>query len=84
MARAPFMVRSRYNARGWVLTLCRECGKLRYCEPHGTTAACSCSDEWTESLSISYEYGDGTVVLSRRTIRTIVSLAEYARKGEPA
>lgn len=44
----------RYNVRGWVLCQCQECGKFNYVEPHGTTAKCSCSKEWTEHRNLDF------------------------------
>lgn len=41
-----------YNARGWVLCTCTNCGRANHVEPHGTTAKCACSAEWTEHASI--------------------------------
>jgi len=37
------------SKKGWVLGRCLKCKREHYVEPHGTTAACSCSPkEWTE------------------------------------
>jgi len=44
--------RSIYNAKGWVLCTCSKCGRANFVEPHGTTAKCRCSPEWTEHESI--------------------------------
>lgn len=45
-------MRARYNAKGWLLCRCVLCGRKHYVEPHGTTAKCSCSTEWTEHLPV--------------------------------
>jgi hypothetical protein len=52
------MIKAIYNHKGWVLCSCVTCGRLNYVEPHGTTAACKCSPEWTEHRNIPYEYRD--------------------------
>ncbi len=54
MTRKP-IYRSKDN---WVLGQCNVCGKLNYVEPHGTSAQCKCSQEWTEHSSIPYQYRD--------------------------
>ena len=41
-----------YRTDGWVLALCTKCGRANYVEPHGMTAFCPCSVEWTEHESI--------------------------------
>lgn len=46
--------RAIYDRRGWVLCSCRRCYRLNYVEPHGTTAACSCSVDWTDHDPIPY------------------------------
>lgn len=51
------VVRERYNRAGWVLCKCKECGRLNYVEPHGTTAQCKskkCKGKWTEHENLSY------------------------------
>lgn len=48
------MTRKLYDQRDWVLGQCLTCGKLNYVEPHGMTAHCSCSPDWTEHRSIPY------------------------------
>jgi len=51
------MRKSMYSKDGLsILTSCRACGRVRYCEQHGTTAQCGCSVEDTESDPIPYEY----------------------------
>jgi polyferredoxin len=52
------MVKPIYNRKDWILCRCQKCSKLNYCEPHGTTAACSCSVKWTEHKNIPYEERD--------------------------
>ena len=47
-----------YNNRGWVLGRCSKCNRLNYVEPHGTTAKCRCSEEWTEHANIPYDERD--------------------------
>lgn len=42
----------RYNGKGWVLCECTVCGRHNYVEPHGMTAACPCSLDWTEHRSL--------------------------------
>lgn len=52
------MNRPRYNRRGWMLCRCRECGRLNYVEPHGTTAECRslrCAGKWTEHENLPPE-----------------------------
>lgn len=49
------MIRNLYNRREWVLGQCVACGRLNYVEPHGTTAQCKCSTDWTEHESIPYD-----------------------------
>jgi len=41
-----------YRRDGWILCTCQLCGRRNYCEPHGTTAKCACSEEWTEHSNI--------------------------------
>jgi hypothetical protein len=54
------MIRNMYSRDGYsILTACRECGRVRYCEQHGTTAPCKCSAEWTESVAIPYQFRCG-------------------------
>lgn len=53
------MTRAIYDRRGWVLASCTRCNRLNYCEPHGTTAECACSDVWTEHQSIPYALRSG-------------------------
>jgi hypothetical protein len=50
----------RYNAQGWLLCECTKCGRHNYVEPHGTTAACSCSKEWTEHAPLTLTPRPGT------------------------
>lgn len=47
----------RYNRRGWLLCECVKCGRHHYVEPHGTTAECECSKEWTEHRALA-QYND--------------------------
>jgi hypothetical protein len=47
-----------YNSKDWVLGYCTNCGRLNYVEPHGRTAECKCSVEWTEHKNIPYSYRD--------------------------
>jgi hypothetical protein len=56
-----------YNRKGWVLGRCDVCKRLNYVEPHGTTAACRCSSEWTRHMNIPYEERDlsGTMYLGK-------------------
>jgi hypothetical protein len=49
-----------YNKQEWILGQCQQCGRLNYVEPHGTTAACTCSTEWTEHASIPYNARDAS------------------------
>jgi len=51
--------KARYNNRGWVLGLCSRCGRANYVEPHGRTAKCACSAEWTEHESIPFKFNRG-------------------------
>lgn len=44
-----------YRRDGWVLGRCTTCGRTNYVEPHGTTAACKCSSDWTEHTNIPQE-----------------------------
>ena len=39
---------------GWILTICSKCGRVNYCEPHGLTAECACSNTWTTHLGIPW------------------------------
>jgi len=41
-----------YRSDGWVLGRCTKCPRTNYVEPHGTTAQCKCSPEWTEHTNI--------------------------------
>lgn len=45
-----------YNSKGWVLAICTQCGRLNYVEPHGVTAQCRCSKNWTEHRSIPQKF----------------------------
>ncbi len=59
-----------YRAKdSWVLGSCQECGRLNYVEPHGTTAQCKCSENWTEHKNIPYQYRDmsGSLYQGKRT-----------------
>lgn len=48
-----------YRARDqWVLGQCLDCGKLNYCEPHGTTGVCTCNTAETIHRNIPYAYRD--------------------------
>ena len=49
------MLRIYRSKDSWVLGRCVKCERLNYVEPHGTTAQCKCSKEWTEHLSIPQE-----------------------------
>jgi hypothetical protein len=43
----------------YVLAVCRECGRLNYCEAHGDTAACRCTPgRWTEHAPVPGQYTD--------------------------
>ena len=90
MSRGPDRLeraRPRYNRKGWPLTLCQECARPRYCEPHGTTWFCSrCSgaldgnvpaDKLTESVSIPFSYGDATIIMSKNERLRLV--ADFTR-----
>ncbi len=48
------MIKNLYNRKEWILGQCLICGRLNYVEPHGMTAACKCSLDWTEHRSIPY------------------------------
>lgn len=68
--------RARYSARGWVLCLCRKCGRDNYVEPHGYTAACKCTvDAWVTHESIPFRFGDGhiNVTAAREAQRAALS-----------
>lgn len=45
-----------YSSKGWVLGICGKCGRLNYVEPHGTTAECRCSKEWTEHQNVPQRF----------------------------
>jgi len=48
--------RPRYRDRdSWVLGQCLECGATNYVEPHGTTAQCRCSKDWTEHRNLPFQ-----------------------------
>ena len=49
------MIKPIYNRKEWVLGICQTCDRLNYVEPHGMTAQCKCSTDWTEHESIPYE-----------------------------
>jgi hypothetical protein len=49
-----------YNKKGWVLGICQNCGRTNYVEPHGTTAKCRCTKEWTEHKNIPFENRDAS------------------------
>jgi len=44
-----------YDGRGWVLGICKTCGRLNYVEPHGTTASCKICHAYTEHVNVPYE-----------------------------
>jgi len=52
------MIKPIYNKKDWILGQCQECYRFNYVEPHGTTAQCKCSKEWTEHKNIPYSYRD--------------------------
>lgn len=54
------MMKRLYNKQDWILGQCQGCGRLNYVEPHGTTAACRCSPDWTEHASIPYSARDAS------------------------
>lgn len=54
------MRRPIYNRKDWVLGRCTKCNRLNYVEPHGTTAKCKCSAEWTEHTNIPYSERDAS------------------------
>ena len=60
-----------YNHKDWVLGQCLSCGRLNYVEPHGTTAKCKCSTEWTEHRNIPYENRDrsGCYLISKPEVQ---------------
>lgn len=60
-------IRAMYNAQGWVLGICTKCRRTNYVEPHGTTAQCRCSTEWTEHDSIPFKQRLGSAGLAVRT-----------------
>jgi hypothetical protein len=66
-------IKARYNSKGWPLTLCSRCARFRYCEPHGTTAACVCSPDWTESVSIPYRSGDTHISLTAKERHALIA-----------
>lgn len=47
-----YQMKPRYNRKEWVLCTCNNCGRMNYVEPHGTTAQCKCSPNWTEHSNI--------------------------------
>ena len=47
-----------YNAAGHVLGTCARCGAAHYVEPHGTTAPCACSPDWTAHNPIPWDCRD--------------------------
>ena len=49
-----------YRRDGWILGVCTHCGRTNYVEPHGRTAPCACSEEWTEHDNIAHTYRDVT------------------------
>ena len=55
-----------YRRDGWVLAECSNCKRLNYCEPHGTTARCSCSRSWPEHSPVPMEFRSfgGTEVIA--------------------
>jgi hypothetical protein len=57
---AKTVVRPMYKRGGnYILAVCRECGRLNYCEVHGNTAPCRCtSGRWTEHSFVPDEYVD--------------------------
>jgi len=51
------MIRNLYSRDGYsILTACRNCGRVGYCEQHGTTAPCKCTNELTERAEIPQRY----------------------------
>jgi hypothetical protein len=75
MAKTKTVVRPMYKRGGnYILAVCRECGRLNYCEVHGTTAKCRCSEQWTEHASVPNQYTDSNYLWyqgpSRLAVRT--------------
>lgn len=67
---SAFKARPIYNAVGWVLGECVECGRYNYVEPHGTTARCACELHETEHDPIPYDCRDmGGLTMIRPTRR---------------
>ena len=63
-----------YRKDGWILCICTKCNHENYVEPHGTTAKCACSKDWTEHINIP----EGNRELPHLTLQTGLT-----SKGDP-
>jgi hypothetical protein len=73
-------IRALYNRRQWILGQCTLCGRLNYVEPHGTTAHCRCSVEWTEHTSVPMSARVGWACLAVDTARVPKLTREDAKQ----
>ena len=61
------MIKKLYNRHEWILGICEKCNRTNYVEPHGMTAKCQCSVEWTEHKSIPYNARVGALGIEVNT-----------------
>ncbi len=66
------MIRNIYNKKEWILCICTVCKRLNYVEPHGTTAQCKCSPDWTEHVNIPYAAHVGMAHVDTAKLRQLI------------